>query len=250
MELWRHSFPNWFVWLLIAAPIAMVITRYFREMERKSRKINEADEVEIERREAAKQAHEAYERERTKIRRLHKLGWRTAEIANELQVSTARVRLDIRSEDSLDISMRGALVTMRELRDIASHAKAWLHEQDRPIVQSDVDELLGMLADAQQRIDAEIDSIAAKFYNTFYGEFFALKDEHIKIEAANSLPQEIIDLAVAAANNGVKGPKLYELIVAEIDVGVARFYVTLNTVLAFNTKREGWKAPAWMLTDV
>jgi hypothetical protein len=32
---------------------------------------------------------------------------------------------------------------------------------------------------------------------------------------------------------------LYELIVAEMDVGVARFYVTMNTVLAES-------APAWV----
>ena len=48
---------------------------------------------------------------------------------------------------------------------------------------------------------------------------------------ANS-PQAIIDLTLAAADNGAKRPKLlYELMVAEIDVAVARYCVTMNTGL-------------------
>src|SRR5215216_402236 len=49
------------------------------------------------------------------------------------------------------------------------------------------------------------------------------------IQMANS-PQAIIDLTLAAAHNGAKSAKLqYDLMVAEMDVAVARYYVTMNT---------------------
>lgn len=250
MELLRHSFPNWFVWLLIGVFIAMTVIRKFRDMDRKDREINEAAEKEIKQTEERKQSYEASERERAEVRRMHKLRWRTADIARQLKLSTDRVRLDFRSEDSIDISIGGAFATMRELRDAGSHAKARLHEQDHPIVEADVEKLLSMLADAQQRIDAEMDSIVAKrddglHDDEFDGRFFVPTTElQIKIEKANSLPQEIIDLTLAAAKNGAKGAKvLYELIVAEMDVGVARFYVTWNTV---DTESNRKNAPAWL----
>ena len=48
---------------------------------------------------------------------------------------------------------------------------------------------------------------------------------------ANS-PQAIVDLTLAAENNGARDMKLlYELTVAEMDVAVARFNVTLNSGL-------------------
>ena len=47
---------------------------------------------------------------------------------------------------------------------------------------------------------------------------------------ANS-PQAIVDLTLAAENNGARDMKLlYELTVAEMDVAVARFNVTLNSI--------------------
>jgi hypothetical protein len=58
---------------------------------------------------------------------------------NELKISTDLVRLHVRSEDSLDISMGGAVAAMRELGYIASHAKERLREQARPIVEADVE---------------------------------------------------------------------------------------------------------------
>jgi hypothetical protein len=213
MELMRHTFPNWFVWLLIVVPIAMMAVRGFRDMERKNRETNEAVEKEIEQREASKRAREEYERERRKVRGLHKLGWRTAAIANELKLSTDRVRLDVRSEDTTEISMVGAAAAMRELQDIASDAKARLQEQDRPIVQADVEELLHMLSDAQQRIDVEMDTSIAKSVDG--GSIFSKsgrgligsRSELINIGKASSLPQAIIDLTLAAANNDPRGRK-------------------------------------------
>jgi hypothetical protein len=47
---------------------------------------------------------------------------------------------------------------------------------------------------------------------------------------ANS-PQAIVDRTLAASDNGAKDVKLlYELTVAEMDVRVARFNVTLNSI--------------------
>jgi hypothetical protein len=118
------------------------------------------------------------------------------------------------------------------------------------IVEADVEELLHMLADAQQRVDAEMDSIVAKrddgrHDDEFDGALLVPVADQMKIGKASSLPQEIIDLTLLAAKNGAKGTKaLYELIVAEMDVGVARFYVTWNSVYT----ESGWKkAPAWLV---
>jgi hypothetical protein len=142
MDLLSHSFPNWFVWLPIIVPIALVVRHNFHEMERKRRESDEAFKKEFEKENERKKAREADSRQREKARRLHKLGRRVPDIADELKISmdpiTGRsahwlVRLDIRSEDSVDISVGGAIATMRDLRKIASQAKARLYEQDRPI---------------------------------------------------------------------------------------------------------------------
>jgi hypothetical protein len=186
MELLRHTFPNWFVFLLMIIPIAMLVGRRLSDMGRKSQ---EKHEAEIERYETLKRRREERERERQEVRRLHKLGWRTADIANELKISTDRVRLDVRSEDSLEISMRGAIATSRELQDVASHAKSRLQKHGDPIVRADLEELLSMLANAQQRIDAEMDSTIAK---ANVSPPFNIKSTMIQIEKANSLPQTII----------------------------------------------------------
>jgi hypothetical protein len=260
MDLLRHSFPNWFVWLLIIVPIALVVRGHFREMERKYRESDEASEEASKKEIERKKANEADRRQRERARHLHKLGWRVPDIADELKISmdpiTGRsahwlVRLYIRSEDSVDISIGGAFATMRELRAIISHAKARLYERDRPIVEADVEELLRMLADAQQRIDAEMDSFIAKrddgrHDDEFDGTFPVHQyDLHKEVEKTNSLPQEIIDLTLALAKNGAKEAKaLYVLIVAEMDVGVARFYVTWNSL---DTERDWKKAPAWLV---
>jgi phosphotransacetylase len=129
------------------------------------------------------------------------------------------------------------MAAMRELPDIAMHAKSRLYERDRPIVQADLEELLRMLAEAKQRIDAEMQSDIAKSANTDDTEWDKAGYNVLvapTIQMANS-PQAIIDLTLAAANNGAKSAKLlYELMVAEMDVAVARFYVTLNTGLLTN----------------
>jgi hypothetical protein len=134
-----------------------------------------------------------------------------------------------------DALMGGAMAAMREFADLTAYAKSRLREHDRSIAQADLEELLRMLADAKQRIDAEIDSGIAKPIDTSDTEWDKAGYNVLvapTIQMANS-PQAIIDLVLAAADNGAKSAKLlYELMVAEMDVAVARFYVTLNTGLA------------------
>jgi hypothetical protein len=131
-----------------------------------------------------------------------------------------------------DALVGGAMAAMSELEDIAAHAKSRLREHERPIVQADLEELLRMLADAKQRIDAEIDADVAKSTDSEDTEWEDAAYNVVvvpTIQMANS-PQAIIDLTLAAADNGAKSAKLlYDLMVAEMDVAVARYYVTMNT---------------------
>jgi hypothetical protein len=49
---------------------------------------------------------------------------------------------------------------------------------------------------------------------------------------ASNSPQAIVDLTLAASNNGAKEAKLlYELLVGEMDVAVGRFNVTFSALL-------------------
>jgi hypothetical protein len=132
-----------------------------------------------------------------------------------------------------DAVMGGAKAAMRELTEFAKRAESRLSD-DRPIVQDDLLELLRKLVDAQKRIDAEMEANIAKSADTGDTEWdrrsynlFAVPTSRM----ANS-PQAIADGTLAASNNGAKDVKLlYELTVAEMDVAVARFNVTLNSGL-------------------
>ena len=133
-----------------------------------------------------------------------------------------------------DAVMGGAKAVMRELTKFAEQAKSRLRE-DRPIKQDDLAELLRKLLAAQKRIDAEMESDVAKSADTGDTEWdrqsynlFAVPISRM----ANS-PQTIVDLTLAAENNGARDMKLlYELTVAEMDVAVARFNVTLSLMSA------------------
>src|SRR5262249_38640637 len=103
---------------------------------------------------------------------------------------------------------------------------------DRPIEQFDLEDLLGMLAEVKERIDAEMASDIAKSTLTGDTEWDQTSYDVLVVPTIQmaSSPQAIIDIALSAADNGAKSPKLlYELIVAEMDVAVARYYVTMNT---------------------
>ena len=130
-----------------------------------------------------------------------------------------------------DAVMGGAKAVMRELTKFAEQAKSRLRE-DRPIKQDDLLELLRKLVAAQKRIDAEMEADVANSADTGDTKWdrrsynlFAVPTSRM----ANS-PQAIVDLTLAAENNGARDMKLlYELTVAEMDVRVARFNVTLNS---------------------
>jgi hypothetical protein len=132
-----------------------------------------------------------------------------------------------------DAVMGGAKAAMRALTEFAKQAKSRLSD-DRPIEQDDLLELLRRLIHAQKRIDAEMEADIAKSADTGDTEWdrrsynlFAVPTSRM----ANS-PQAIVDGTLAASNNGAKNVKLlYELTVAEMDVAVARFNVTLNSGL-------------------
>jgi hypothetical protein len=131
-----------------------------------------------------------------------------------------------------DAVISGAKAVMRELSEFADQARSRLRE-DRPIKQDDLLELLRKLVATQKRIDAEMEADVAKSADTADTEWdrrsynlFAVPTSRM----ANS-PQAIVDLTLEASNNGAKDVKLlYELTVAEMDVRVARFKVTLNSI--------------------
>jgi len=137
----------------------------------------------------------------------------------------------------LEAIMEGAAVAMRELTEFAKRAKSRLGD-DHPIVQDDLLELLRMLRDAQKRIDAKIESDIGKSTDTsdtewnkqFYNLYIA------PVSQMADSPQAIVDFTLAASNNGAKDAKLlYDLVVAEMDVAIARFNVTLSLI----TKERG-----------
>ena len=126
---------------------------------------------------------------------------------------------------------------MRELSEFAEQAKRL--RDDRPIVPEDLLELLRKLIATQKRINAEMEADIAKSADTSDTEWdrrrynlFAVPTSRM----ANS-PQAIVDITLAASNNGAKDFKLlYELTVVEMDVAVARFNVTLSLITGEGTR--------------
>ena len=137
-----------------------------------------------------------------------------------------------------DAAMGGAKTVMRELSEFAEQAKSRLRE-DRPIVQDDLLELLRKLVATQKRIDAEMEADVAKSADTGDTEWDRRRYNLLAVPTsrmANS-PQAIVDLTLAASNDGAKDVKLlYELTVAEMDVAVARFNVTLSLITGEGTR--------------
>jgi hypothetical protein len=132
----------------------------------------------------------------------------------------------------LEAVIEGATVAMRELTEFTKRAKSRLGDV-HPIVQDDLLELLRMLRDAQKRIDAQIESDIGKSTDTsdtewnkrFYNLYI------VPVSQMADSPQAIVDFTLAASNNGAKDAKLlYDLVVAEMDVAIARFDVTLSLI--------------------
>lgn len=95
-----------------------------------------------------------------------------------------------------------------------------------------------MLRDAQKRIDAQMEPDIDKSTDTsdtewnkqFYNLYIA------PVSQMADSPQAIVDFTLAASKKGAKDAKLlYDLVVAEMDVAIARFNVTLSLI----TKERG-----------
>ena len=127
--------------------------------------------------------------------------------------------------------MSGAMAAMSELMQLAKRAKS--QRDDHPIVQDELLELLRTLASTQKQIDAQMDSDIAKStdisdtewdrpsYNLFV----------VPISQMANAPRVIVDSTLAVSNNGVRDVKFFDLVLAEMDVAIARFNVTLNSGL-------------------
>jgi hypothetical protein len=128
--------------------------------------------------------------------------------------------------------MSGAKAAMGELTQLAKRAKS--QRDDHAIVQDELLELLRTLASTQKQINAQMDSDIAKStdisdtewdrpsYNLFV----------VPISQMANAPRVIVDSTLAASNNGVRDVKLlFDLVLAEMDVAIARFNVTLNSGL-------------------
>jgi hypothetical protein len=125
----------------------------------------------------------------------------------------------------------GAMDAVRELREIAMYPKARVREPDQPIVQDDViRKLVETQREINNKIEVEIanskDTENTEWDQTGYATFVAPT-----IQMANS-PQAVVDLTVAAANSGARSAELvYDLMIAEMEAAVARYYVTMNAGL-------------------
>ena len=127
--------------------------------------------------------------------------------------------------------MSGAKAAMGELTQLAKRAKS--QRDDHAIVQDELLELLRTLASTQKQIDAQMDSDIAKStdisdtewdrpsYNLFV----------VPISQMANAPRVIVDSTLAVSNNGVRDVKFFDPVLAEMDVAIARFNVTLNSGL-------------------
>jgi hypothetical protein len=129
--------------------------------------------------------------------------------------------------------MAGAAAAMRELPELANRAKLRLRD-DRPIVRDDLLELLRNLIAAQKRIEAEMQSDSDKSGDDDTGDTVWDRRGYylfvVPVHVMANAPQAIVDLTLAASDNGAKNMKLlYELAIAEMDLAAARFNVAVDS---------------------
>lgn len=128
--------------------------------------------------------------------------------------------------------MSGAVAAMGELTQLAKRAKS--QRDDHSIVQDELLELLRTLTATQKQIDAQMDSDIAKSTDTSDAEWDRRSYNLfvVPISQMANAPRVIVESTLAASNNGVRDVKLlYDLVLAEMDVAVARFNVTLDSGL-------------------
>jgi hypothetical protein len=127
--------------------------------------------------------------------------------------------------------MSGAKAAMGELTQLAKRAKS--QRDDHAIVQDELLELLRTLASTQKQIDAQMDSDIAKSTDISDTEWDRPSYNLFVVpisQMANAL-RVIVDSTLAVSNNGVRDVKFFDLVLAEMDVAIARFNVTLNSGL-------------------
>ncbi|TCL74452.1 hypothetical protein [Rhizobium sp. BK251] len=127
-----------------------------------------------------------------------------------------------------------AMNALRELEDIAKYAKARLRKREEVITQTDLESLLAKLVEAKERIEFEKERDITKAEHKPDTEWDGFGYNQIVTPTLRmgNAPKEIIDLTLAAADHGAKSAELlYKLVIAEMDVAVARYYVTMNSHL-------------------
>lgn len=133
------------------------------------------------------------------------------------------------------------MAAMRELPNISRDAKARLQQADAPIVQDDLIQILQKLNETQRKINNEMDWTVtdskevgdAEWDQAVYALLVAPS-----IAMSNS-PKAIVDLTAAALGNGAnKADLLYDLVVAEMDAAVARYYVAANMGIAIESEAK------------
>ena len=128
-----------------------------------------------------------------------------------------------------DALVGGALVTVAELEEVARRGRALLRSSPQEgITETDIERLLQELVAARDKVQAEIRDETAK--STKQGDKQLDRSSYERfvtpIVQMVDTPQAIIDLTILAAKRGAKNTNLlYQLMIAEIDVALARWYV-------------------------
>ena len=125
------------------------------------------------------------------------------------------------------------MTTLRELETFAQAARTTIRESDA-ITEANVEKLRQDLMVIKDKVQAQME---AEMQKSADAEETRWDEEGYARGVAPSLemvatPQAIVDLTKAAVDRGAKSAKLlYELMIAEIEVAVARWYVSANAML-------------------
>jgi hypothetical protein len=138
-----------------------------------------------------------------------------------------------------DAWVAGAMAAMRELPNISRDAKERVRQTDAPIVQEDLEQILQKLNETQRKINNEMDwtmTDSKEVGDREWDQALYVLLVAPSIAMSNS-PKAIVDLTLAAVSNGAnKASLLYDLVIAEMDAAVARYYVACNMGIAIKSE--------------
>jgi hypothetical protein len=127
----------------------------------------------------------------------------------------------------------GAVMTLQELETFAEAARRAIQAGDA-ITQVTVEKLRQDLMDTKAKVQVQIEAEMGKSADagdTKWDEEGYARGVTPSLQMV-ATPQAIVDLTQAAIDRGTKSAKLlYELMIAEIEVAVARWYVSANAML-------------------